>query len=128
MRTLHKFYPLLCLQQKHLTNYFLYFFPKSLTCPLNASMINCKDWGCTHSMHFWTTWLPFWSFTHFRTWPSSSRTISFYWRQGKKAPPESQRANTWTINGLLTKQKALGRESMIMKVGQLGCGTMTTWQ
>jgi len=28
-------------------------------------------------MHFWTTWFPFWSLTHFRTWPSSSRTISF---------------------------------------------------
>lgn len=39
-------------------------------------MMNCRACGSTHSMHFWTTWLPFWSLTHFRTWPSSSRTIS----------------------------------------------------
>lgn len=48
------------------------------TCPLNASMMNWSDWGWTHSMHFCTTWFPFWSFTHFRTWPSSSFTISFW--------------------------------------------------
>lgn len=61
---------------------------QGLTCPLKASMMNCRDWGCTHSMHFCTTWLPFWSFTHLRTWPSNSRTISFYWgeKDKQKAP------------------------------------------
>lgn len=48
------------------------------TCPLNASMMNWSDCGWTHSIHFCTTWFPFWSFTHFRTWPSSSFTISFW--------------------------------------------------
>ena len=41
----------------------------SLTCVLNESMMNCSLSGSTHSMHFWTTWLPFWSLTHFRTLP-----------------------------------------------------------
>lgn len=54
-------------------------------------MMNCRDWGCTHSMHFCTTWFPFWSLTHLSTWPSSSRTISFYGRREhkQKAPPAS---------------------------------------
>lgn len=51
---------------------------KLITCPLKASIINWSDWGWTHSIHFCTTWFPFWSFTHFRTCPSSSFTISFY--------------------------------------------------
>lgn len=46
------------------------------TCPLKASMMKWSACGWTHSIHFCTTWLPFWSFTHFRTWPSNSRTIS----------------------------------------------------
>lgn len=49
---------------------------KGPTCPLKASMMKCRAWGWTHSIHFCTTWLPFWSFTHFNTWPSSSLTIS----------------------------------------------------
>lgn len=40
--------------------------------------MNCRCLGSTHSIHFWTTWLPFWSLTHFRTCPSSSFTISTY--------------------------------------------------
>lgn len=32
----------------------------------------CRQEGSTVSIHFWTTWLPFWSFTHFTTFPSSS--------------------------------------------------------
>ena len=54
------------------------------TCPLKASMMKCNAWGWTHSIHFCTTWLPFWSFTHFNTWPSSSLTISL-WKTGDKA-------------------------------------------
>lgn len=54
------------------------------TCPLKASMMKCNAWGWTHSIHFCTTWLPFWSFTHFSTWPSSSLTISL-WRTGDRA-------------------------------------------
>ena len=47
-----------------------------LTLPLKESMMNWRYWGSTHSMHFCTTWFPFWSFTHFRMWPSSSFTTS----------------------------------------------------
>lgn len=46
------------------------------TCPWKALIMNCSEWGSTHSIHFCTTWLPFWSLTHLSTWPSSSRTIS----------------------------------------------------
>lgn len=49
-----------------------------LTCPLKASIMNWRAWGWTHSIHFCTTWFPFWSFTHFKTWPSSSRTMSLW--------------------------------------------------
>jgi hypothetical protein len=38
-----------------------------LTWPENALIMNCSACGSTHSMHFCTTWFPFWSFTHFRT-------------------------------------------------------------
>lgn len=48
------------------------------TCPLKASMMKCNAWGWTHSIHFCTTWFPFWSLTHFNTWPSSSLTISLW--------------------------------------------------
>lgn len=48
------------------------------TCPWKASIMNCRAWGWTHSIHFCTTWFPFWSFTHFNTWPSSSRTMSLW--------------------------------------------------
>ena len=41
--------------------------------------MKCKWSGLTHSMHFWTTWLPFWSLTHFNTFPSNSEMISFCW-------------------------------------------------
>lgn len=54
---------------------------RELTCPLKASMMKCRAWGWTHSIHFCTTWLPFWSLTHFNTWPSSSRTISLCRRE-----------------------------------------------
>lgn len=54
------------------------------TCPLKASMMKWSAWGWTHSIHFCTTWLPFWSFTHFSTWPSSSRTISLCRERGQR--------------------------------------------
>lgn len=53
------------------------------TCPWKASIMNCRAWGWTHSIHFCTTWLPFWSLTHFNTWPSSSRTMSL-WSEDKE--------------------------------------------
>lgn len=31
------------------------------------------------SIHFWITWFPFWSCTHFITCPSSSFTSSVFW-------------------------------------------------
>lgn len=58
-------------------NYCVY-LQRGPTCPLKASMMKCSAWGWTHSIHFCTTWLPFWSLTHFNTWPSNSRTISLY--------------------------------------------------
>lgn len=49
-----------------------------LTCPLKASVMKPRCLASIHSMHFCTTWLPFWSFTHFRMLPFSSLTISTY--------------------------------------------------
>lgn len=68
------------------------------TWPLNASMMKLTWTGSTHSMHFCTTWLPFWSLIHFWTWPSSSFTIST-WR-----PPKTFNytlafcQNSWTFH------------------------------
>jgi len=52
------------------------------TWPLKESMRNCSFVGCTHSMHFWTTWLPFWSLTHFSSFPCNSLTMSSCWSSG----------------------------------------------
>ena len=45
-------------------------------------MMNWRQDGSTVSMHFWTTWLPFWSLTHLRTLSSSSAMIHFCWSKG----------------------------------------------
>lgn len=51
---------------------------KETTWPLKLSTINCRWTEGTHSMHFWTTWFPFWSFTHSSKCPSSSFTMLTY--------------------------------------------------
>lgn len=60
-----------------LVNFTVNYTLLAITCAWNAPIINWSDDGSTHSMHFCTTWFPFWSLTHFSTCPSSSLTRSF---------------------------------------------------